>query len=257
MIKKLMMVAVTASLLFACNNETKKEEDKNNTGGTAELKPSILTDEEKKDGWQVLFDGTSTKGWHKYGGEPVGSAWKITDGVLWLDTSTKTNGKVKGGGSIVTDEAFDNFDLKLEWKIAPGGNSGILFYVHEDTVKYEESYHTGPEMQVLDNEGHADGQHKKHRAGDLYDLIACSKETVKSVGEWNLAEIKCVNGKLDLYLNGEHVVSTTLWDDNWKKMIDGSKFKGWEGFAAYKKGGISLQDHDNTVFYRNIRVKKL
>lgn len=121
--------------------------------------------------------------------------------------------QIKDGGDIVSDSAYDNFHLKLEWKIAKNGNSGIIFYIHEDTAKYEWPWNTGPEMQVLDNNGHPDSKIIKHRAGDLYDLISSSKETVKPAGEWNLAEIKSQNGKLELSLNGEVVVSTTLWDD--------------------------------------------
>ena len=112
-------------------------------------------------------------------------------------------------------------------------------------------------MQILDNEGHSDGQYVKHRTGDLYDLISSTKEMAKKPGEWNLAEIKCVNGKLDLYLNGENVVSTQLWDENWRKLIAGSKFKDIEGFGTYKKGRISLKDHDNEVRFRNIKLRKL
>jgi hypothetical protein len=132
-----------------------------------------------------------------------------------------------------------------------------MFCVHEDITKYKAPYETGPEMQVLDNDGHTDGKIHKHRAGDLYDLIACSKETVKPVGEWNQVEIKLLNGKLDLFLNGVNVVSTTMWDDNWDKMVVNSKFKKMPGFAKFKKGGIDLQDHDFTVSYRNIVIKKL
>lgn len=218
---------------------------------------NTLSDKEKKDGWQILFDGHSTKGWHRYGGGPAGSAWKIVDNALQLDTSNKVNGENKDGGDLTTDEDYDNFDLKLQWKISKGGNSGVIFYVYEDSVKYKKPYDTGPEMQVLDNDGHPDGKIIKHRAGDLYDLIACSKETVKSLGDWNDAEIKSLHGKLDLYLNGENVVSTVLWDDNWKKLVAGSKFKDWPGFAAFKKGKISLQDHGNMVWFRDIKIKKL
>ncbi len=253
--------------LAACNNGTDagKTGEDDTTKAKMETAVSVLTDQEKADGWVALFDGQTTKGWHKYGGAPAGSAWKITDGVLWLDDSNKydkdpsekTDMKITDGGNLVTDEDFDNFHLKLEWKIDTAGNSGIMFYVAEDTVKYKEPYHTGPEMQVVDNDRHPDGKIFKHQAGDLYDLVPCSKKTVKPAGEWNLAEIKCVNGKLDLYLNGENVVATTMWDDNWKKMVAGSKFKEWKDFATYKKGKICLQDHDNRVSYRNIRVKRL
>ena len=245
-------------LLFvfvACNNNT---ESKTATNGTdAKIEPVVnrLSEEEKNTGWQLLFDGQSTKGWHKYGGSPIGTAWKIADGVLYLDTSARSNEDI--AGDIVTDDDYENFDLKLDWKISKAGNSGIMFYVNEDTTKNKKPYETGPEMQIVDNEGHPDGKYPKHRAGDLYDLISCSKETVKPAGDWNEAEIKCLNGKLDLYLNGENVVSTTLWDDNWKKMVAGSKFKEWPGFGTYKKGKLCLQDHGNMVSFRNIRVKRL
>jgi hypothetical protein len=207
--------------------------------------------------WQSLFDGKTTAGWHKYGGGAVGSAWKIADGALFLDTSKKRDWQTDNGGDIVTQEEFENFELKLEWKIARGGNSGIIFYVHEDD-KYKYCWETGPEMQVLDNIDAGDNKNQTHLAGSLYDLIGTAeKSKPKPVGEWNQAEIKCVNGKLDLYLNGINTASTTLWDDNWKKMVAGSKFKTMPGFGVYKKGKIALQDHGNMVWYRNIFIRKL
>ena len=132
-----------------------------------------------------------------------------------------------------------------------------MFYVHEDKQNYKWPCENGPEMQVLDNDGHKDGKIPKHRAGDLYDLIACSRETVKPVGEWNQVEIKCLNGKLDFYLNGENVVSATMWDDNWKKMVAGSKFSSMPGFSLYKTGRIALQDHGDLAWYRNIMIRRL
>jgi len=254
--KKLLWLA--GIILIACNNSStggKKDSDTANITVTATM--NTLTEQQKTEGWQLLFDGQSMKGWHQYGGGPAGEAWKIADGALYLDTTNKKDGKIAGGGDIVTDEEFENFHLKLEWKIAPAGNSGIMFYVNEDTSVYKRPYETGPEMQVLDNEAHPDAKIQKHRAGDLYDLISCSKETVKPAGEWNQAEIKCADGKLDFYLNGENVISTTLWDDNWTQMVAASKFKQWPGFGTFRKGKICLQDHDNTVWYRNIAVKKL
>lgn len=229
--------------------------------------PAQVKDKTKPDstGWIKLFDGKTMKGWHKYGNLPVGSAWKASDGILYLDATTfynstpskKADYKILGGGNIVTDEEYENFHLKLDWKISMGGNSGVMFYVIEDTVKFKEPYMTGPEMQVLDNDGHEDGKLFRHRAGDLYDLINSTKESVKPVGEWNLAEIVCNHGKLDLILNGTTVVSTTMWDENWINMIAKSKFHQWTSFGTFKKGKICLQDHGNAVWYRNIEIKKL
>ncbi len=204
-------------------------------------------------GWVKLFDGKTTQGWHTYGKTTVGQGWKAENGVLHFDPKAKNN----DGGDIVTDKEYSNFHLKLEWKVAPKSNSGILFYVHEEPAKYKQTYSTGPEMQVLDNDGHPDGKITKHRAGDLYDLVKSSSEPVKRVGEWNLAEIISNNGKLEFKLNGVKVVSTTLWDDNWKKLIAGSKFANWENFGTFKSGKIALQDHGDEVWYRNISIKEL
>ncbi|MEP6713654.1 MAG: DUF1080 domain-containing protein [Ferruginibacter sp.] len=244
--KKKWVFITLAVATVACNNPT--------TSTTNMDKTQTSTDDS---GWISLFDGKTTAGWHSYGKTTVGEAWKVADETLYLDTTKKAGWQTSQGGDILTADEYENFDLKLEWKIAANGNSGIIFYIHEDTAKYKYVWYTGPEMQVLDNAGHPDAKIPKHRAGDLYDLIACSKETVKPAGEWNEAEIKALNGKLDLYLNATNVVSTMLWDDNWKQLVAGSKFKAYPDFGTFKKGRIALQDHGNTVWYRNIKIKRL
>jgi len=205
-------------------------------------------------GFKPLFDGKTTKGWHSYGKNYAGAGWKAENGVLHFDPDAAKDGQ---GGDLVTNAEYANFHLKLDWKIAPNGNSGILFYVKDDAAKYPNTFSTGLEMQVLDNDGHPDGKITKHRAGDLYDLIQSKSEPVKPVGEWNSAEIISKNGKLTLILNGVVVVETVLWDDTFKKLIDGSKFATWPGFGTFKKGKIALQDHGNSVWYRNIVLKQL
>ncbi len=246
--KRLLTTIAVAGLLASCNNADEKSKSPDAAGVKAAGADS---------GWVSLFDGKTTSGWHSYGKTAVGEAWKVADGMLYLDTTQKEGWQIKGGGDIVTNDEYDNFDLKLEWKIASNGNSGIIFYVHEDSSKYKYVWNTGPEMQVLDNNGHPDAKIPKHRAGDLYDLISCSTETVKPAGEWNEAEIISNNGKLNFFLNGANVVSATLWDSTWKQLVAGSKFKDMSDFGTYKKGRIALQDHGNAVWYRNIKIKKL
>lgn len=160
------------------------------------------------------------------------------------------------GGDLVTDVEYENFHLKLEWKVASNANSGIIFYVNEDLTKYKNTYETGLEMQVLDNAGHPDAKIEKHRAGDLYDLIKSSSEPVKPAGEWNSVDIVCKFGKLTFQLNGVKIVETTLWDPNFKNLVAGSKFATWPGFGTFKKGKIALQDHGDNVWFRNIMIKE-
>ena len=244
--KKLISALYLTVVLMSCK-ETKKDMTTKNE-----------TDDQKADtNWISLFDNVSLKGWHNYGKTGIGEAWKIADGTFYLDTTKKDGWQTVAGGDIVTDEEFENFHFQIDWKIAAGGNSGIIFNINEDTAKYEYAWQTGPEMQVLDNALHPDSKIIKHRAGDLYDLITSSPETVKVAGEWNHAEIISNQGKLEFFLNGTKVVSTSMWDEPWKKMIAESKFKEWADFGTYKKGHIALQDHGNTVWYKNVKIKRL
>jgi hypothetical protein len=240
MIYQSSLLFVAATLLFSCatpNTTTMQSSENNNAAAE----------------WISLFDGKTLNGWHTYNQTGVGEAWKAEDGVLHLDASAKKEGKQ--GGDIVTDQEFENFHLKLDWKLSQKGNSGVIFYSKEDP-QYSAMWHTGPEMQILDNGAHSDAQIVKHRSGDLYDLIT-SKEATKPVGEWNTAEIVANNGKLDFYLNGQHTLSTTLWDDNWRSMIANSKFKNMPAFGTLKSGKIGLQDHGDDVWFRNIMIKRL
>lgn len=245
--RSITILAFAAFGLGACSSSK-------NAGSTA---MNTLSKKEAAAGWQLLFDGSSTKGWHTYGKTEVGSAWKVQDGTLHLDASHKDDWQVAGGGDILTNDSYENYHLKLEWKISKDGNSGVIFNVQDDPAKYKYVWFTGPEMQVLDNNGHPDAKIFKHRAGDLYDLIPSSQETVKPAGEWNLAEIIQNNGKLELRLNGVTVVSTTTGDDAWKKLIAGSKFRDMPDFGKFSSGHIALQDHGNDVWFRNIKIQKL
>lgn len=214
-------------------------------------KKENTTPPKQEKGWTSLFDGKTLNGWHVYGHKPLNDSWSVQDGSIFFDKSKKAI------GDLLTDKQYENFHLKYDWKISPNGNSGLIFWIQEDTLKYKQTYHTGPEMQVLDNDGHKDGKIPKHRAGNLYDLIQGKEGAVKAVGEWNTAEIISNKGKLEFILNGVSVLSTNYGDDNWKQMVAGSKFKQWPDFGTVFKGYIGLQNHDCDVWYKNIVIKQL
>lgn len=216
---------------------------------------NTLNSKEQAEGWKLLFDGQSKTGWHVFNNRTDGSAWKVADGTLYLDPKAK-GPKGEGGGDIISEEAFENFHLKLEWKLDSAGNSGVIIQAIEDP-KYRYAWVTGPEIQIIDNNAHPDAKNKEHRAGDLYDLIAASPETVKPIGQWNQLEIIANKGTLEIVLNNTKVVSTTQWDENWTKLIADSKFKNAADFGKSKKGKISLQDHGDRVWFRNIMIKQL
>jgi len=235
--KKISMI-VFAAIVFAACNPSNTSETGTDTTATDTTSAMETTDA----GWVILFDGTTLNGWHTFGSDTAGSGWNIDSGSIHLNSASK-----EGRGDLVSNESYGNFDLKYDWKISKAGNSGVLFYVQDDKPKYEDTYRTGPEMQVLDDERHDDRKKPSHRAGSLYDLIQATPGVVKPAEEWNTAEIISNNGKLDFYLNGVNVVNTTIWDDNWKKMLDSSKFKEWPAFGTFKEGHIALQDHGNDV----------
>src|ERR1700761_6432778 len=158
-------------------------------GAVIAQEPNTLTKKEKKEGWKLLFDGKTTKGWHTYLKDTVGSRWQVKNGSLTYDPSQPRN----GGGDIVTNDVYENYELQLQWKISSGGNSGIIFDVQEDP-KYGATYLTGPEMQVLDNINSDDNKKQNHLAGCLYDMAgSAAVSKPKPVGEWN--QVRLVQNK--------------------------------------------------------------
>lgn len=213
--------------------------------------PNSLSKKEKKEGWVLLFDGKSMQGWHTYLRDTVSRGWKVEDGALAFDPSTGER------GDIVTDAEYENFELMIDWKISEGGNSGIIFNIHE-TPEYRATYNTGIEMQVLDNIKASDRHIPTHLAGSLYDLIGSAEVSKpKPVGEWNTARILQKDGKITLWLNGIQTASVQKGSEEWNTIIAKSKFKDWKDFAKYDKGKVALQDHGDIVAYRNIKIKKL
>jgi hypothetical protein len=218
--------------------------------------PNTLSKKEKRQGWKLLFDGKTTEGWHTYLRDTVGSKWQVRNDVLVFDTSKPRN----GGGDIVTNEAYENFELHLEWKISKGGNSGIIFDIQEAPNSLA-TYLTGPEMQVLDNINAADNKKQNHLAGCLYDLAGDSSVSRPNPpGEWNQAVIIQKNGHLTLSLNGITTYDGQIGSEAWNTMVAGSKFnnvKTYPNFAKVAKGKIALQQHPGSSEWRNIKIRVL
>jgi cytochrome c551/c552 len=217
------------------------------------------------DGWRDLFDGKTLAGWRNYGGDENNvRKWTVQDGNLTLvqegifpmwDLITSAVFGGPSGDLVYYREKFRDFELSLQWQISPGGNSGIFYMVKDETESVP--WRTGIEMQVLDNDGHDDGQIHTHRAGDLYDLIAADPETVRPPGEWNNVLIRVKDNQIEHWLNGVKVVSIERGSEEWNALVAASKFADMPGYGKSESGYIALQDHGDPVWYRNIRVREL
>ncbi|HVW61176.1 MAG TPA: DUF1080 domain-containing protein [Puia sp.] len=215
-------------------------------------KPNTLTRKEKKEGWKLLFDGHTTRGWHTYLRDTVGAKWQVKDDALVFDPTQPAS----GGGDIVTNDEYENFELRLEWKVAKGSNSGIIFDVQENP-KYNATYLTGPEMQVLDNKDASDNKKQNHLAGCLYDMAGDSTVSKpKPVGEWNQVRLIQNKGHLTFYLNGIKTYEGQIGSEEWNNMVANSKFRNkmFSDFAKVAKGRIALQQHPGSSEWRNIKI---
>lgn len=204
-----------------------------------------LTAQERRDGWTLLFDGATTRGWRGYRRADMPAGWQVLDGALT---------RVGGGGDIITVREFKDFELVLEWQISPGGNSGIFYRVTEDG---EASYHTGPEMQVLDDATHADGKSRLTSAGSAFGLYPAPAGIVKPVGAWNEVRIRVRGSLVEHWLNGVKVVEYELLSPEWQRKVAASKFAAWPGYGRATRGHIALQDHGDRVAFRGIKIREL
>ena len=269
-VRSLPVMILSVGFLMGSCGENKRDADTQQneqlTDTTSEMAASNnrvneLTQQERDNGWQLIFDGQSTDGWRGYLKDEFPSqGWTIEDGALKVIGSGA--GEAGGGGDIIYDEELENFELALEWKVSEGGNSGI-FYLAEE-IEGEPIFTSAPEMQILDNERHPDarlGRDGNRMAGSLYDLIPAKPQNSNPAGEWNSVRITVQDGKVKHFQNGEQVVEYELWTDQWKNMVADSKFKDWQNFVNAggddKKGYIGLQDHGDDVWFRNIKIRKL
>lgn len=246
--KKLATLFLVAITLIACKENTQTNQESMVTENTSTVQST--SDSE----WEVLFDGSNFDQWRGYGTDEMYVEWSI-DG----DAMKFTPGK-EGGKNIISKGTYENFVLSLEWKISEGGNSGIFWSVHE-SPEFKEAYETGPEIQVLDDAKHPDSfiGDGLHKAGSLYDMIVRPDGLIKPAGEWNKVELE-VNHKTNLAklkLNNKEAFSFPVHGPEWEAMVANSKFDGWKGFGKFRKGHIGLQDHNDVVWYRNIKIKNL
>ena len=220
---------------------------------TAFAAENSLTDAETAAGWKLLFDGKTTTGWRGYQKQEMPPGWSVIDGTL-VKVKAGAGGKGAGGGDdIVTTEAFESFELTLEWKTVRNGNAGVLYHVSEEPTT---SWHFAPEVQILDNTTHPT-RDKRQLAGACYDLYAPTKDMTKPVGEWNHFRILVHGAHVEHWLNGEKIVTYELWSDDWNARVAKSKFKDKPKFGTFKRGPICLQDHSDRAEFRNVKIRVL
>ena len=223
---------------------------------------SLKTDCE---GYYVLFDGSGFKGWRGFGKDSVPDVWIISDGCLEYD---KAPGCTKG--DIIFDHEFEDFELRFDWKVTKGANSGV--FIHAREIESGDGsicpmFMTAPEYQIRDNDIPAASVLQGHQSGSLYDMIPADPQNANEVGEWNTGAIRVRRGKVTFFQNGIPVTKFDLRSKKWIRMLEDSKFSsskspdafgilsrcGAKGYAGY----IGIQDHGRKVYYRNIRVKPL
>jgi len=216
---------------------------------------NTLTDDEKKDGWALLYDGKTLNGWHVYNKGNKASNWVATDSELVCNPHLVA----MSHDDLVTDKAYTNYDLRFEWKISKGGNSGVFFDVQEDTA-YGTAWMTGPEYQLLDNENSTDHNHNDtlRQAGCLYSLAALKNHAAaKPYGEWNESRILHQNGKVTFWLNGTLSAEEDMKSERWPQLVAASNLHTFPNFGKFTNGKIALQDWNKGVSFRNIKVKEL
>jgi hypothetical protein len=189
--------------------------------------------------WTSLFASGDFSNWTNIKGQAITKGWSIENGIVHRPSK---------GGDIITQQHYENFELRFEWKISEAGNSG---------VKYRTRGSLGLEYQVLDDAKHRDRKNPTHRAGSLYELVAAPEnKPLKPVGEWNRARILAHGNTIEHWLNGEKVVEIEVGSDDWKTKFQNSKYRQHDGFGSWT-GPILLQDHNDEVWYRNVQIREL
>ena len=241
-------------LLIDCSQGKKKAESVQDNVVQEQSMPdetmNSLSELEIQEGWQMLFDGKTMNGWRNFQSEEISKGWKVENGNL---LALGLGGDI--GGDIVSEKEFENFHLKLEWKITEGGNSGILYHVKEDN--YSAVYATGPEYQIIDDIGYPGKLEDWQTCGANYALHVPVNSKIKPSGEWNTSEIIVDGAMVKHFLNGSSVVEFEMWTEEWNTLVENSKWKDYPDYGKAHKGHIALQDHGSLTSFRNIKIKEL
>lgn len=228
--------------------------------------PNTLSEAEIAAGWELLFDGRTFSGWRGLGMDYVPSEhWVIEEGTIRkldsADVPIAADGQPLEGADLMTEEVFEDFELYFEWKVATGANSGIKYNVSEAYSMEHEPRNAalGFEYQILDDENHPDAMNGRHRtAGALYDLVPPNqKKRLRPVGEFNSGRIRYVGGKGEHWLNGEKIVEFEVGSPEFDSLLVASKYVDYDRFAERRAGHIVLQDHNDEVWFRNLKIRRL
>jgi azurin len=232
----------TFSLLFIFGCSTIPEQE------------NVLTNQEEKDGWTLLFDGKTLNGWHLFNRGNIPSAWSVDSGRLVCNPHAKN---VKHG-DLVTDKVYQDFDLVFDWKISNAGNSGLFVNVQE-RPDLGTTFSTGPEYQLLDDKNVPPDylNNRSHKAASIFGVVPNESNTMPKSGEWNRSRILQQNGKLTFWLNGVLTVQVDLKSDEWRHLVAASSLSKYPDFGVAVNGHLALQDWTNGVAFRNIKLKEL
>lgn len=213
-----------------------------------QTKDNVLTPAEKKAGWVLLFDGKTTHGWRPYRNQ-ASEGWEVVNGQLHCK-----EGNVAHRADLITTDQYDNFELVFDWKINKGFNSGVIYRSAEGKGA---SYETGPEYQLIDDEGYPDKLEDWQKSGSDYAMHPPSSLAAKPAGEYNQTKIVVNGAHVEHWLNGKKVVDFELWTPEWNELKAKSKWKDAEQYGMIKKGHIALQDHGGGIWFKNIKLRKL
>jgi hypothetical protein len=245
------LILLLMAVIFSCGTKQPKDA----TGLLAEIDkndaPNTLSRGEKKNGWQLLFDGKTTDGWHGYNLKVFPDCWSIEDGSFTMNTTGSAESL-----DIITNKIYRDFALSLEYKLTKAANSGIIYQIAEDP-RYKFPYETGPEFQVIDHQNWPDTLESWQINGANYAMYPPLVQPYKPLGEWNQLFLVVKGNSVTQILNGEVVVKYEKNSEEWTKLRNSGKWTAFPDWGKFDEGHISLQNHGTKVWYRSIKIKEI